>query len=77
MKTQHNVILVAITLILGITVATLAAIRYAPGEERQEFRDRNGQFLGTAVTRNGRTEYRDKNGWFQGSTTTTVNKPRR
>ena len=36
-------------------------------ERREEFRDANGHFMGTAITRGDRTEYRDRFGHFQGS----------
>jgi transposase-like protein len=77
MKAQAQVVFVVVALILAIAFISMTLIRRAGAEERQEFRDRNGQFQGTAITRNGRIEYRDRNGWFQGSKTTTVNKPRR
>ena len=70
-----TVALVAAALVLAITVSSLAVIRFAHGaDKREEFRDKNGFYQGSAVTHGNTTTYRDKNGFYQGTVTRTTPK---
>jgi hypothetical protein len=54
--------------IIAIVVLALSAayVAGASAQVREEFRDRNGAYLGSSTTWNGTTSFRDSNGTYLG-----------
>ena len=71
--------LVAAALFFAIAVAIIAITTHSAGaaDKREEFRDKNGFYQGSAVTHGNTTTYRDKNGFYQGTVTRTTPRPQR
>jgi hypothetical protein len=70
---------IAATLFFAIAVAIIAITTHSAGaaDKREEFRDKNGFYQGSAVTHGNTTTYRDKNGFYKGTVTRTNPRPQR
>ena len=63
----------AVALVLIVLTVHVAGA----ADRREEFRDKNDHFQGSAVTTGNTTTYRDKNGFYQGTVTRTTPRPQR
>jgi hypothetical protein len=70
---------VVIALVWAIALVLIMLTVYSAGaaDKREEFRDKNGFYQGSAVTHGNTTTYRDKNGFYQGTVTRTNPRPKR